>query len=107
MLPQQRNKRGAGVDLQNPLLARRTTANLLAQQYARGFPYSTKLEAHTGCINALSCSKGDGRWLASAGDDMRVLLWNAFGQLDGSSKPVAAFTGADVGRTLPVRCRAG
>ncbi|KAL5482695.1 hypothetical protein ACEPAI_9289 [Sanghuangporus weigelae] len=41
-----------------------------------GFPYSKKLRVHKSCVNAITFSRGDGRWLASAGDDLRVLLWD-------------------------------
>ncbi|KZT55473.1 WD40 repeat-like protein [Calocera cornea HHB12733] len=40
------------------------------------FLYSTKLRAHKSCVNALAFSKGEGRWLASGGDDRSVLLWD-------------------------------
>lgn len=30
--------------------------------------YSRKLDGHKSCVNALTFSNGDGRWLASAGD---------------------------------------
>ncbi|KZO97086.1 WD40 repeat-like protein [Calocera viscosa TUFC12733] len=40
------------------------------------FRYSSKLRAHKSCINALAFSKGEGRWLASGGDDRTVLLWD-------------------------------
>ncbi|KDQ62603.1 hypothetical protein JAAARDRAFT_171107 [Jaapia argillacea MUCL 33604] len=62
-------------------------ANLLNQ----GFPYSKKLSSHTSCVNALVFSSGEGRWLASAGDDLRVLLWD-FHQED-ISRPSAMFLG--------------
>ncbi|EJC98064.1 WD40 repeat-like protein [Fomitiporia mediterranea MF3/22] len=44
--------------------------------FESGFPYSKKLLAHRSCVNAITFSKGEGRWLASAGDDLRVLLWD-------------------------------
>ncbi|KAF9483512.1 WD40 repeat-like protein [Pholiota conissans] len=50
------------------------TASILDN--AHGFPYSRKLEAHKSCINALTFSSGDGRFLASGGDDLRILLWD-------------------------------
>lgn len=39
------------------------------------------LLGHTGCVNAVAVSDGatsHGRWIASAGDDERVLLWDAY-----------------------------
>ncbi|OCB84985.1 WD40 repeat-like protein [Sanghuangporus baumii] len=56
-----------------------TPLNPNAQLHAifdSGFPYSKKLRAHKSCVNAITFSRGDGRWLASAGDDLRVLLWD-------------------------------
>ncbi|KWU45602.1 WD40 repeat-like protein [Rhodotorula sp. JG-1b] len=58
------------------------------------------LEAHYSCVNALAISPpaADGaRWLASGGDDKRVLLWGT--ALDSetttaSAEPVASYTGA-------------
>ncbi|KAF8903180.1 WD40-repeat-containing domain protein [Gymnopilus junonius] len=41
-----------------------------------GFPYSRRLEAHRSCVNALAFSSGDGRFLASGGDDRRICLWD-------------------------------
>lgn len=41
-----------------------------------GFPYSRRLTGHTSCVNTLAFSAGDGRWLASAGDDPNVLLFD-------------------------------
>ncbi|KAF8967182.1 WD40 repeat-like protein [Flammula alnicola] len=35
-----------------------------------------KLEGHRSCVNALAFSSGDGRFLASGGDDLRILLWD-------------------------------
>ncbi|KAI0726281.1 WD40 repeat-like protein [Fomitopsis betulina] len=40
-----------------------------------GLPYSRKLCGHTECVNALTLSRS-GRWLASGGDDPRILLWD-------------------------------
>ncbi|XP_039249234.2 DDB1- and CUL4-associated factor 5-like [Styela clava] len=38
--------------------------------------YVQNLNAHYGCINALEFSNEDGNFLASGGDDKRVVLWN-------------------------------
>ncbi|KAH7915613.1 WD40 repeat-like protein [Hygrophoropsis aurantiaca] len=43
---------------------------------AVGFSYSRKLEAHKSCVNALVFSRNDGRWLASAGDDLSIHMWD-------------------------------
>ncbi|KAF8158181.1 WD40-repeat-containing domain protein [Crassisporium funariophilum] len=47
-----------------------------------------KLEAHTSCVNALAFSSGDGRFLASGGDDLRICLWD-FHQDDIKSPSIA------------------
>lgn len=54
---------------------------MLRRFYDCGFPYSRKLTAHKSCVNYLAFSRHGGRWLASAGDDFRVLLWD-FGEED-------------------------
>ncbi len=36
---------------------------------------SVDLVGHHGCVNSLDFSPGGNEWLASAGDDCRVLLW--------------------------------
>ncbi|KAL7280024.1 hypothetical protein ACG7TL_006438 [Trametes sanguinea] len=58
-----------------PILSRRTATDALL---ANGLPYSklrAKLTGHTSCVNALTFSRS-GRWLASAGDDPYVHLWD-------------------------------
>ncbi|KAG1742300.1 WD40 repeat-like protein [Suillus paluster] len=55
------------------------------------------LIAHKSCVNYLAFSKRDGRWLASAGDDFRVLMWD-FGEVD-LKFPVGGFQGP-VGNVL-------
>ncbi|KAF8798922.1 WD40 repeat-like protein [Phlegmacium glaucopus] len=45
---------------------------------ANGFPYSRKLQAHNSCVNALTFSSGEGRFLASGGDDQRIHLWDFY-----------------------------
>jgi len=44
--------------------------------FASGLPYSRKLIGHSSCVNTLAFSSGGGRWLASAGDDLVVNLWD-------------------------------
>ncbi|KAH9447997.1 hypothetical protein MJO28_011549 [Puccinia striiformis f. sp. tritici] len=57
------------------------------------YPYSFDLLAHHGCVNAICFSKTEqGRWLASGGDDKKVILWDFFSDFDQIS-PVAAFDG--------------
>ncbi|KDR82852.1 hypothetical protein GALMADRAFT_238461 [Galerina marginata CBS 339.88] len=41
-----------------------------------GFPFMRKLETHTSCVNAITFSRGNGRFLASGGDDLRICLWD-------------------------------
>ncbi|XP_013775142.1 DDB1- and CUL4-associated factor 5-like isoform X2 [Limulus polyphemus] len=48
--------------------------------------YRKDLFAHYGCVNAIEFSH-DGEWLASGGDDKRVLLWNVEKVMAGESKP--------------------
>ncbi|KAG5723029.1 hypothetical protein E4T56_gene1942, partial [Termitomyces sp. T112] len=43
---------------------------------SNGFPFSSKLAAHTSCVNTLAFSSGQGRFLASGGDDFRIYLWD-------------------------------
>ncbi|CED82384.1 WD40 repeat protein [Phaffia rhodozyma] len=60
-----------------------------------GFGYSVKLKGHTSCVNAISISRGQGRWLASGGDDLDVLLWDLHSDLSTpeTGLPSAIFKG--------------
>ncbi|KAJ3216931.1 hypothetical protein HDU67_008750 [Dinochytrium kinnereticum] len=55
--------------------------------------YMRELKAHYGCVNALAFS-GDGRFLASGGDDTRVLIWPIL-ELDDRLAPTGCYTGHD------------
>jgi len=48
----------------------------MSNYFASGLPYSRKLVGHSSCVNTLAFSSGEGRWLASAGDDRVVNLWD-------------------------------
>jgi len=50
--------------------------------------HSKNLLAHFGCVNAIEFSNG-GEYLASGGDDRRVLLWNVEESLEGAGRPTA------------------
>ncbi|KAA1113130.1 hypothetical protein PGT21_022203 [Puccinia graminis f. sp. tritici] len=57
------------------------------------YPYSFDLPGHHGCVNAICFSRAEqGRWLASGGDDKRVILWDIFSDFD-QIAPVASFDG--------------
>ncbi|GBE85301.1 WD40 repeat-like protein [Sparassis latifolia] len=60
----------------SPIHSARSRKSALKHLLTEGFPYSKKLTGHTSCVNALAFSHGSGRWLASAGDDLHVLLWD-------------------------------
>ena len=46
-----------------------------SNQTSRCELYSKDLKAHFGCVNALAFSK-NGKFLASGGDDRRILIWD-------------------------------
>ena len=48
---------------------------LESNQKSRCEFYSKDLKAHFGCVNALAFSK-NGKFLASGGDDRRILIWD-------------------------------
>ncbi|KAG6872016.1 hypothetical protein C0995_013894 [Termitomyces sp. Mi166 len=58
----------------------------------------SKLAAHTSCVNALAFSSGEGRFLASGGDDFRIYLWD-FHQEDVTT-PIYTLHGPKDGRIL-------
>ncbi|TFK70950.1 WD40 repeat-like protein [Pluteus cervinus] len=72
----------------SPSRARRQTLDALV---SGGFPYSKKLASHTSCVNSLAFSSGDGRFLASGGDDLSVKIWDFHDE--NVDKPVTSFTG--------------
>lgn len=77
----------------SPLATHRKLETLLLKKLSDGFPYSKTLRTHTSCVNAIAFSKGDGRWMASAGDDTNLCLWDTFHEfLQVCSTPVAKFT---------------
>ncbi|KAG8932640.1 hypothetical protein FRC02_000816 [Tulasnella sp. 418] len=50
-----------------------------------------KLVGHSSCINALTWSSGsDGKWMASGGDDNKILLWDMYGDFEA---PIASCQG--------------
>ncbi|KAF9242646.1 WD40 repeat-like protein [Melanogaster broomeanus] len=69
----------------------RMRKDLFIRTCANGFPFSRKLTAHNSCVNYLAFSRNDGRWLASAGDDFRVQLWD-FNQ-DDVQRPSQTYAG--------------
>lgn len=69
----------------------RTRREMFYRACAQGFPYSRQLTAHVSCVNYLVFSRKGGRWLASAGDDFRILLWD-FNQEDVRS-PSGCYSG--------------
>lgn len=50
--------------------------SLITSQFDRRKFYHKELKAHYGCVNALAFSHQQCQYLASAGDDKRVLIWD-------------------------------
>lgn len=62
---------------------------LLRQLYSTSQNLHWKdLTGHYGCVNAIEFSNGLGNYIASGGDDRRVLLWNIEKALSDIGKPV-------------------
>ena len=57
-----------------------------ANQKTRSEFYSKDLKAHFGCVNALAFSK-NGQFLASGGDDRRILIWDMSKTLSDAKTP--------------------
>jgi WD40 repeat protein len=59
--------------------------------YEQGFAYQHELYGHYGCVNSVSFSHGEAKFLASGSDDQRVLIWNFFSGF--KQKPMKEFLG--------------
>jgi len=55
--------------------------------FSSPFQFSKRLSAHRSCVNALAWS-GNGRWLASGGDDQSVVLWDFHPSSEALSDPL-------------------
>lgn len=81
--PRQSSRIRQAIDITEPLEPSKSIA----------YPYSFDLLAHHGCVNAICFSRNEqGRWLASGGDDRKIILWDLFQDFDQIS-PVASFDG--------------
>ncbi|THH27002.1 hypothetical protein EUX98_g7186 [Antrodiella citrinella] len=72
-------------------LLRKRTAGAVEKLFENGFPYSKKLSMHTSCVNSLALSSGDGRFLASGGDDPFVYIWDLY--QENITQPTCGFIG--------------
>lgn len=74
---------------------------LLSSVYSSPFLNHSVYQAHRSCVNALAISPGEGRWLASGGDDKRVILSEALATDDEGTlgEPRAWYQGAQVRQT--------
>ncbi|GAA6060795.1 hypothetical protein JCM10212_005444 [Sporobolomyces blumeae] len=70
--------------------------SVLASVFSTPFQHHAAYRGHHGCVNALALSPGEGRWLASGGDDTRVILFDALADdvAGGMPEPVAWYGGA-------------
>lgn len=55
---------------------------------ASKFSYFKKLLGHRSCINTIAFSRGEGRWLADAGDDLKIFIRDV---LEGPGQATAQF----------------
>ncbi|PVF94558.1 WD40 repeat-like protein [Serendipita vermifera] len=60
----------------DPAVERMKHYDRILKLYDKGLNWVVKLRAHTSCVNAVNFSQNGGRWLASGGDDLRILLWD-------------------------------
>ncbi|GAA5831373.1 hypothetical protein JCM5353_007144 [Sporobolomyces roseus] len=97
MNPRKRLFHSTDLFLSNPstLPPTRRTA-LLSSVYSSPFTNHSAYQAHHSCVNALAISPGDGKWLASGGDDKRILLHEALSSDDSGTlgEPRAYYQGA-------------
>ncbi|KAH9969822.1 WD40 repeat-like protein [Russula dissimulans] len=75
----------------NPMRHHKDRQKKMSDYFASGLPYSRNLIGHSSCVNALAFSSGEGRWLASAGDDRVVKLWDL--HQEDVKAPSCSFTG--------------
>ncbi|EIM81489.1 WD40 repeat-like protein [Stereum hirsutum FP-91666 SS1] len=83
------------VDFAHPGTFNRARRGLVENYFESGFRYSSTLAAHDSCVNALVYSKLGGRFLASGGDDRRILLWDLHRETssEDSVQPSCTFLG--------------
>jgi hypothetical protein len=51
---------------------------LAQKEFGTPYKFSRAYKGHFGCVNALAYSSGEGRLLATGGDDCRVLVQSSF-----------------------------